>query len=165
MIKTDRLVLVPVSGEYIDRITELLQDEDIHQYLERMPYPYAREDAEEFVRRSAGKEDGQNLFIKLGDEVVGGIALMKRFRGRAEVGYWLGKPYWGRGIVTEALAGLLEHFSGEMDLVTAHVAVPNVASQRVLEKNGFRRLAMLPRYHRNYNGEVHDAYFYLLDLR
>jgi [ribosomal protein S5]-alanine N-acetyltransferase len=165
MIKTKRLVIRPVGEGDLGRLTELLQDENIHKYMERMPYPYSMKDAREFLESSKEKKDGRDFMITFDGEVVGGIAIMKVFRGRAEIGYWLGKPYWGRGIVTEAVNGLLRHFSGKIDLFTAHVAVPNVASQRVLEKNGFKRIAVVRRYHRNFVGEVNDACIYVKDLK
>lgn len=55
--------------------------------------------------------------------------------GRRFVGYWLGRDFWGRGIATEAVRRYVEELADRP--LYAHVAVTNVASQRVLEKNGF----------------------------
>lgn len=55
--------------------------------------------------------------------------------GEQEVGYWIGREFWGKGIATLALAALLEKF--ETRPLFAHVVKPNIASQRVLEKCGF----------------------------
>ena len=164
MIKTERLVLRPLEEGDLDRVTELLQDKEIHKYMERVPYPYSRKDAEALLRSDRRERDAHHMVITLNGEVVGRVSLMRIFRGRAQLGYWLGKAYWGKGIMTEAVSGMLNHYSGEIDLVVAHAAVPNKASQRVLEKTGFRRVAILPRYHRNFNGEINDAYLYLRHL-
>jgi RimJ/RimL family protein N-acetyltransferase len=68
------------------------------------------------------------------DEVVGNVVSFER-DGVREVGYWIGREYWGKGIATEALSQFLP-FDDERPLV-ARVAKHNVASVRVLEKCGF----------------------------
>jgi RimJ/RimL family protein N-acetyltransferase len=73
--------------------------------------------------------------ILLDGAVAGNIVSFREDDGRREVGYWLGRPYWGKGIATRALAIFL-------DLVTdrplcAEVSIDNPASLRVLQKNGF----------------------------
>ena len=57
-----------------------------------------------------------------------------------ELGYWVGEPYWNRGIATKAIALITEHAFRELGLhrVEASVLVHNVASRKALEKNGFR---------------------------
>ncbi len=82
--------------------------------------------------------------------------------GHREVGYWLGREYWGKGIATEALRQFLQEIRTRP--LYAHVAKGNLASQRVLEKCGFRvagedrALAVLP-------GEVIEEYILILDDR
>ena len=75
--------------------------------------------------------------ITEGDVVVGNIVSWREDGGR-EIGYWIDPQHWGRGIASRALQLLLEEL-GERPL-TAHVAAHNVASIRVLEKAGFRRV-------------------------
>lgn len=75
--------------------------------------------------------------VVLGDEVAGNIVSFPH-EGRAEVGYWLGKRYWGRGIATRALAGFLQVVRTRP--LYASVARHNVGSIRVLEKCGFARV-------------------------
>ena len=72
--------------------------------------------------------------ILLNGSVVGNIVCFEQL-GEREVGYWLGKEYWGRGIASQALAEFLE--SIETRPLYAHVAKHNIASRRVLEKCGF----------------------------
>jgi RimJ/RimL family protein N-acetyltransferase len=69
------------------------------------------------------------------DDVVAGNVVSFGSDGRREVGYWIGREYWGRGVATRALAAFLDHVR-ERPLY-AHVAKHNAASIRVLEKCGF----------------------------
>lgn len=69
-------------------------------------------------------------------QVAGNVVSSVYSEGRREVGYWLGRAFWGRGIATRALAAFLEH--DRTRPLYAHVAGHNIASRRVLEKCGFR---------------------------
>jgi RimJ/RimL family protein N-acetyltransferase len=72
--------------------------------------------------------------ILVGGQVAGNIGSWEQ-SGKREVGYWLGKQYWGRGVATAALAAFLKHVQARP--LFAHVAKHNLASRRVLEKCGF----------------------------
>ncbi len=111
------------------------------------PYPYAIEDAHRFL----AKFDASPLVfaIDVGGEAVGAIGvhpLDDVYRRGAELGYWLGEPFWGRGIVTRAVSALSAHaFQQRSDLVRIQAAVFswNAASARVLEKAGYEREGVL----------------------
>jgi RimJ/RimL family protein N-acetyltransferase len=80
--------------------------------------------------------------IVVDGEAVGGIGIVLQpdvFRRSAEIGYWLGEQYWGRGIVTEALRALTEYAFANFDLCRIYAGVfeSNPASMRVLEKAGY----------------------------
>jgi RimJ/RimL family protein N-acetyltransferase len=72
--------------------------------------------------------------ILFNGEVAGNIVCFEQL-GEREVGYWLGKEYWGNGIATKALEQFLKYI--ETRPLYAHVAKHNIASRRVLEKCGF----------------------------
>lgn len=72
--------------------------------------------------------------ILFNDEVAGNLVCFEQL-GEREVGYWLGKDYWGKGIATQALEDFLKHI--ETRPLYAHVAKHNIGSRRVLEKCGF----------------------------
>lgn len=75
--------------------------------------------------------------VLVGGEVAGSVASFVQ-DGHREIGYWIGREHWGRGVATRAVALLLE--LEQRRPLEAWAARHNVASQRVLEKNGFRRL-------------------------
>ena len=109
---------------------------------DRFPHPYTIKDAHVFLRGLQETPQETAFAIAVGDEAVGGIGFYPQHdveRVSAEIGYWLGEPFWGRGIATEALKALTA-FAVERDRLTRLFAVPfasNVASCRVLEKAGY----------------------------
>lgn len=109
---------------------------------DRFPSPYTLADAEAFLA-TVSRQEPRTVFALAGmDEVIGGIGLEFRddvYRFTAELGYWLGEPFWGRGIMTEAVrrftAWAFEHL--EVHRIYATVFDGNDPSIRVLEKAGF----------------------------
>lgn len=85
-------------------------------------------------RRMLGDAAVRTKTILLGEEVAGHVASFDRL-GKREVSYWIGKPYWGRGIATRALRALLGEEARRP--LHARCATDNVASLRVLKKCGF----------------------------
>ena len=90
-----------------------------------------------------GARWGLNFAIAVNDKVAGGIGLLPGTdvnRVQAEIGYWLGEEYWGRGIATEAVRGLTRHGFDTLELnrLFATPFAGNAASCRVLEKAGYR---------------------------
>jgi RimJ/RimL family protein N-acetyltransferase len=117
---------------------------------DRFPHPYTKSDGRDFIR-AARKMNPETFFaIAVGDAAAGGIGFVLQSdvdRVSAEVGYWLGEPFWGRGIATEALVAVTRH-AVERYGVTRVYAVPfayNAASCRVLEKAGYVLEARLRR--------------------
>ncbi len=108
---------------------------------DRFPHPYRVRHAEVWIDLAAQTPE-TNFAIASATEAIGGIGLELRrdvHRRSANVGYWLGEPYWGRGIATDALRAFTEFAFAEFDLVRidANVYEWNPASARVLEKAGY----------------------------
>jgi [ribosomal protein S5]-alanine N-acetyltransferase len=109
---------------------------------DRFPYPYTDADAEDWIRRASTQMPVTSFAIVVDGEAVGGIGLelgIDVFRRSAEVGYWLGEPFWGRGIATEALRAVTDYAFAKFDVcrLEAGVFEWNAASARVLEKVGY----------------------------
>ena len=109
---------------------------------DRFPHPYTLADARSWLQSVSEYRPETNFAIAVKEEAVGGIgfALQQDVAYRsAEIGYWLGEEYWGRGIATEALVAVTQYAFATHDLcrVYAHVFEWNHASARVLEKAGF----------------------------
>ena len=117
---------------------------------DRFPYPYTEEHARGWTDVASQEDPLVHFAIAVGGDAVGGIGLQLQpdvFRRSAEIGYWLGEPYWGRGIMTDAVSAVTDYAITSLGLcrVFAGVFDPNPASARVLEKAGYVREARLRR--------------------
>jgi [ribosomal protein S5]-alanine N-acetyltransferase len=118
------------------------------QLRDRFPHPYSRANAMAFLKFAAQDEDPSNLAIEVRGEAAGGIGFvggsdLERFS--AEIGYWLGETYWGRGIATEALVLVTDYVFKQRNMLRLF-ALPfadNAGSTRVLEKAGYVREGIL----------------------
>ncbi|MBN1466406.1 GNAT family N-acetyltransferase [candidate division KSB1 bacterium] len=106
------------------------------------PHPYKLEDAQAFIKMAKNMQPETYFCIELQRQAVGGIGFSLRSdveRVSAEIGYWLGEEFWGRGIMTEALRAVTDYAMTAHNLTRIY-ALPyayNTASARVLEKAGF----------------------------
>jgi ribosomal-protein-alanine N-acetyltransferase len=117
---------------------------------DRFPHPYTLRDAEGWIGLVLAQEPPTHFAIAVGDEAVGGIGFdLKQDvdRRTAEIGFWLGEPFWGKGITTAAVRAVTDYAFATFDLsrVFGHVFEWNAASMRVLEKCGYMREARLRR--------------------
>jgi RimJ/RimL family protein N-acetyltransferase len=106
------------------------------------PHPYSVADANEFLQKKLTEKSATNFCIEIGGAAVGGIGIhlgQDVHRHTATLGYWLGEDFWGRGIVTEAVAALTDFWLQTFSLrrISAEVFANNPASARVLQKAGF----------------------------
>ncbi len=117
---------------------------------DRFPYPYTRRDGVEFIRAARAGQPDTLFAIEVDGRAVGGIDFVPRpdvERVSAEIGYWLGESYWGRGIATEAVSAVTA-LAVERQGLTRVFALPfahNHPSCRVLEKCGYVLEARLRR--------------------
>ena len=117
---------------------------------DRFPHPYTKSDGQKFIRSSREMRPETFFAIAVNGQAVGGIGFVMQSdvdRMSSEVGYWLGEPFWGRGIATEALAAVTHHAITQHGL-TRLFALPfahNIGSCRVLEKAGYVLEARLRR--------------------
>ncbi len=132
------------------------------------PSPYTREDAAAYVESCIQNEGRGQLCraIVVDGEAVGSISLTLGsdvYRRSAELGYWLGEPFWGRGLMTAAVTAMCREGFGTWDIVRiyAEVYARNTASRRVLEKAGFSLEGTLRRSVYK-NGEMLDSCIYAL---
>ena len=137
--------LVPVSARHARDIQALASDEAIARWT-AIPHPYPRDGALAFVDRAQRMRarGAQETFAvcEAGGGFLGVAALGRdeKLPERAELGYWIGRPYWGRGYATAAARWLLAYGFERMDLdvVVARCFAMNQASARIIEKLGFR---------------------------
>lgn len=142
-------------------------DEAVARYLrDRFPHPYTMEDARSWVTFNEGLLPVSNFAIDVGGAVVGGAGFVfgdDVYRFSAEVGYWLGRAHWGKGIASSALAALtrLGFERHRMVRLFAGVFEGNTASMRVLEKCGYRHEGVAKK-HAFKNGRFIDVHNYAI---
>ncbi|MGJ3264405.1 MAG: GNAT family N-acetyltransferase [Salinarimonas sp.] len=126
-------------------IAALAGERAVAETTARLPHPYPREAADAFVLESrAAALRGESLRLALAPKaqptrLMGMIGVEPNASGEAVLGYWLGRPFWGRGLVTEAARAMIDAVFAftRIEALAASVRVGNAASQRVLEKCGF----------------------------
>lgn len=109
---------------------------------DKFPHPYSEEDGKRFITMATSGNPIHIFCIEINGEAAGGIGIHPQddiHRKNAELGYWLAEPFWGQGIITQAIPMAVD-FAFETFDITRVFARPygrNTASQRVLEKCGF----------------------------
>jgi [ribosomal protein S5]-alanine N-acetyltransferase len=137
----------------------------VAQWLrDAFPHPYRPEDARAWVDYCSAAEPEANFALAQDDAVIGGIGvtpLPDIFRCTGEIGYWLGEPFWGRGITSRAVAAFspfaFERFG--LTRLQANLFAANAASARVLEKAGYTLEGRAARAAVK-GGVVHDLLLY-----
>ena len=136
------------------------------QLRDRFPHPYTAADARQFIQSIAQARPTTTFAITVGGEAVGGTGFSPGAdveRYSAEVGYWLGEPFWGRGLTVEAVRLLSAYAFGTCGMLRLF-ALPfadNAQSVRVLEKAGYTREAIL-RASSVKHGAIRDQALYAL---
>ncbi len=144
-----------------------LSDKKVQENLrDGLPYPYTEQDGEEYISSmlSANKNDTFAFAITVDGKVIGSISAFRQgniHRQTAELGYYIAKEYWGRGVMTEAVKQFCDYVFAHTDIIRifAEPFADNTASCRVLEKAGFRFEGTLRRDAIK-NGKVLDMKIY-----
>lgn len=131
------------------------------------PFPYFEENAIEFVNHINSQKPQQVFKITKNNDFVGFIGITPKksiYRKTAELGYWIAEPFWGKGFATQAVKKILEYaFITFKQVIKYYAKVyhTNKASMRVLEKNGFKKEAVLKKQVIKAN-EIKDLHYYSL---
>jgi ribosomal-protein-alanine N-acetyltransferase len=158
-LRTERLCLRPFALTDAPVVRELAGQREIASTTLNVPHPYEAGMAEEWIStHQTSFERGElvNFAVTLreGGTLVGAIGLVITQRyNRAEMGYWIGKPYWGRGYCSEAAMALVKYGFGELELnrIFAHHFTRNPASGRVMQKIGMRHEGHLRQHVRKWD--------------
>jgi len=143
-LKTDRLTLRPFALDDANVLRPLVGDKDIAATTLSIPHPYPDGEAERWISKTHEKyQEGiaAAFAIILNDtgKIVGSISIwIEHKHSHAELGYWIGKPYWNNGYCTEAGQAILSYGFKERDLnrIHAHHMTKNPQSGKVMQKMG-----------------------------
>jgi RimJ/RimL family protein N-acetyltransferase len=152
----------------IDDVTALQQaanDIRVARYMfVGFPHPYTVADAQWWVEHATAQGPTEHFVIEVNGSFAGAVGLSPSGLGRGGVGvigYWLRPEWWGRGIVTAVVRGVVEYaFANGFRRLEASVYQPNLASARVLEKNRFMLEGRLRKHRIGRDGEIMDELLY-----
>ncbi|QDT63033.1 GNAT family N-acetyltransferase [Calycomorphotria hydatis] len=158
-ITTGRLLLRPPQPGDAPAIHRLASDRDVASTTARIPHPYEPGMAEEWIQETAtqvdqGKAASFVITQAVDQSLVGTIGLtINAEHERAELGYWIGKPYWGKGYATEAARAVIGYGFQTLRLyrIHAHHMTTNPASGRVLEKCGMTHEGKLRQFFKKWD--------------
>jgi RimJ/RimL family protein N-acetyltransferase len=138
--ETLRLRLRPYAEADIEQLVPLIGAREVAAMTLRIPHPYTEEDARNFFASSACEDEVRlAITLRADGRLIGGIGLrIERQHLHAELGYWIGVPYWGNGYATEAARAMIRYGFEELKLhrIFASHFKNNPASRRILEKIG-----------------------------
>ena len=166
-LETPRLLLRPFHASDIPDIVQLLQDPDIAKTTLNIPYPYSEEDARAWLdiqekERKTGTGYTFAILRKEDQRLIGAIDIRPDLHNwRAEIGYWIGKPFWGRGYATEAAQAIIRFGFEELSLnrIYATHFADNPASGRVMQKVGMVYEGTMRQYtFKNHRFQDHALY-------
>jgi len=146
VLETERLMLRAPTLEDAKHVAALANDKRIAENTRRIPHPYSRADAEDFIAgtnlpKGNVRKGEINFLITTREGVpVGACGIAGYDEAAPEIGYWLGVKFWNRGLGTEAVRALIDFAFTELghDSLSAGARVTNPASRRILEKCGFQ---------------------------
>jgi len=134
----------PTQKQDAERIALMGNNKKIWDNLrDYIPYPYSLKDGQDFVKMLSDSDPVTTFAVCYHEELVGIMGFNMQtdiYRESAEIGYWLGEDYWGKGIASKAILLVIDYAFNVLDLKRLYTAVfdYNEASRRVLEKAGFR---------------------------
>lgn len=137
--------LRPFVKEDAEAVARLCNNRKIFDNLRDLfPHPYTLQDAKDFIRHCQVHDPLLNFAIEYNKELAGTVGLLPQtdvYTGTAEIGYWIGEPYWGKGIMAEAVRQMVDYGFNKLGLrrIFTGVFEHNRRSMRVLEKAGFVR--------------------------
>ncbi len=149
----------------LDDLVKFANNKNIAKFMmDQFPHPYTIEKGKAFIEFASQTSPLRLFAIDVKGRAVGGIGihpLADIERKNAELGYWLAEPFWGNGIMTKAVVQLVDYGFKNLDInrIFARPFGTNLASQRVIEKAGFKLEA---RFEKTFfkNGEYDDELIY-----
>ncbi len=157
--RTERLLLRPGWIEDAPALHAAIGDETVVRNLAQAPWPYSRLDAETYLMRERRPHEPRSLIFLRTDGaplLIGGIGIGHMPSGELELGYWIARPFWGRGYATEAGRAMIDHARHSLRIprLAAGHFIDNPASGRVLAKLGFRPVGRIALRHSAGRGEA-----------
>jgi RimJ/RimL family protein N-acetyltransferase len=166
-IKTDKFTLREWNSSDYESLAENANNINVwNRVRDFFPHPYTIDDAKAYIDMIMQSPRPENFAIEVEGKAVGGIGIVPGSdveRLSAEIGYWLGEKYWGKGIMTEVVKIISQYVFNNTDFIRlfAPVFAFNEGSAKVLEKAGYTKIGVLHKAAIK-NGKIIDMYYYEL---
>lgn len=137
-MKSKRLTYRTLDYSDAAQLTRFAGDWDVARMTARIPYPYTLTQAHQWID---SVEEGEFVrVVELDGRLIGAVGYVPNADGSVEIGYWIGRPWWGQGFATEAAEALVHYCFEEARIwrLTCCHFVDNAASARIIRKLGFR---------------------------
>lgn len=166
IIKSKNFILRPLRKDDAVSLAEFANNKNVARFMnEKFPHPYRLSDAKKFIEFNIKLEKEKkpkfiNFGIEINKRIVGMIGIAANFgQHQAEMGFWLGEPYWGKGIMTRVVNEIVKYCFNILKLhrVQARVIKGNKSSISLLKKNKFRQEGFL-RKALFKKGKTYDVY-------
>lgn len=144
-MNSDKIALRPFDTTDREALAKLCNNKKIWDHVrDYLPYPYTLSDADSFIAFCQSLTPTQNFAITYEGRFAGTIGIEPQkdvYKLSAELGYWIGEPFWGKGIATQAVNLITTYGNEKLGLIRFFSSVFefNKASMRVLEKAGFQK--------------------------
>ncbi len=164
-LNKDKVSLRTLNDEDIPTFAHLANNKKIFDNVrDRFPHPCTEKDAAAFINLKKNEDPITVFAIEFNGDLCGAIGLECKediYRNTAEIGYWLGEPFWRKGIMTSAIKIMVEYGFNSLKLkrIEAGVFEYNPASMRALEKNGFMKEGISQKAITK-NGKIWDEHRY-----
>lgn len=172
-IETGRTRLRPYRSADLDEHVAILSDWEVTRWLStNIPFPYSREDGEDFIKKEkANFSEGDILYFSVVEKEtqrhMGAIKLFSSFSDDCEIGYWIGQDFWGKGYASEICRALIDWAKKHRTIkrLVAQTAQENVGSRKLLEKLGFEHAGSPPANFARCGNGAGCSEFYVLKLK
>ena len=145
MLGTEDVILRKLTLKDKERLALLANNRKVSDNLrDYFPHPYTAQDAQDFIKLVKNENPTTTFAIEYRGQLCGIISLVRQtdvYRLTAEIGYWIGEPFWNKGIATQAVQLITRYGTSALGLARIHAGIfeYNKASMRVLEKCGYSK--------------------------
>ena len=145
MLQSENILLRSLAEDDKEALALLANNKKIFDNVrDILPHPYTIDDAIFFINVTKQENPQMSFAIEYEGQFCGMIGLMPQqdvYRRTAEIGYWLGEPFWNKGIATIAVKLITDYGFKELDFIRIHTGIfeYNIGSMKVLEKNGYKK--------------------------
>lgn len=145
MLKNGKIILRELIDDDKLVLAALANNKNIwNNVRDILPFPYTLDDAIFFINITRQESPQHSFAIQYEGVLCGMIGLTPQqdvYRLTAEIGYWIGEPFWNKGITTKAVELITAYGFYELGFIRIHTGIfeHNIGSMKVLEKNGYKK--------------------------